>query len=180
MSRVANLSLWIHTKVRIVRDPSWLVAQASDSEGFVFAFTQGSKGLTAVRVPPKALHLLLGVTFLIVAVAPVAAAPNGTASGTATQVGTIYCGTGVETGIDIVFSALAGLGLPATGIYTGVAGLKYMRAGGNPEKKNKAKEGLVRAGMGFAIVVLALISPELVDKVGSQMGFSFSNCVKPF
>lgn len=134
----------------------------------------------ASRLSPQVLHFVSGAALFTIAVASAAAAPNGSAAGTGTQVGTIYCGTGVETGIDIVFSALAGLGLPATAFYTGVAGLKYMRAGGNPEKKNKAKEGLVRAGMGFAIVVLALISPELVDKVGSQMGFAFSNCVKPF
>ncbi|ELZ08684.1 hypothetical protein C478_17391 [Natrinema thermotolerans DSM 11552] len=96
------------------------------------------------------------------------------------NVGDVYCGTGVETGIGIVFGAVAGLGLPATGFYVGRAGLSYMRAGGNPEKKNEAKERLVMSGIGFGIVVLALISPELIDKVGSQMGFGFSDCVKPF
>jgi len=39
---------------------------------------------------------------------------------------------------------------------------------------------LVMSGIGFGIVVLALVSPELIDKVGSQMGFGFSDCVKPF
>ena len=92
----------------------------------------------------------------------------------------MYCNTGVATGIDLVFGAVAGLGFPAAGYYTGKAGLSYMRAGGNPEKKNEAKEKLVMAGIGFGIVVLALISPELIDKVGSQMGFGFSDCVKPF
>ncbi|WP_232820550.1 pilin [Halorussus litoreus] len=92
----------------------------------------------------------------------------------------MYCNTGVATGINLVFSAVAGLGLPATGYYTGKAGLSYMRAGGNPEKKNEAKEKLVMSGIGFGIVVLALVSPELIDKVGSQMGFGFSDCVKPF
>jgi len=79
-----------------------------------------------------------------------------------------------------VFGAIAGLGLPATAFYIGTAGLSYMRAGGNPEKKNDAKEKLVMSGIGFGIVVLALVSPELIDKVGSQMGFGFSDCVKPF
>jgi hypothetical protein len=36
------------------------------------------------------------------------------------------------------------------------------------------------SGIGFGIVVLALVSPELIDNVGSQMGFGFSECVKPF
>lgn len=103
-----------------------------------------------------------------------------TSASAQSDVGNVYCGTGVETGISIVFGAIAGLGLPATGFYVTSAGLSYMRAGGNPEKKNKAKEKLVMSGIGFAIIVLALISPELIDNVGSQMGFNFSECVKPF
>jgi len=118
-----------------------------------------------------ALHLSIGIAFLLVATGPAVAA---------TDVGSVYCGTGVETGIDLVFGAVAGLGLPAAGFYTGKAGLSYMHAGGNPEKKNKAKEKLVMAGIGFGIVALALVSPELIDKIGSQMGFGFSSCVKPF
>ncbi|AGB33964.1 hypothetical protein C488_20717 [Natrinema pellirubrum DSM 15624] len=126
---------------------------------------------TLTRVPPRVVSLAMGLAFLVVAVGP-AAAQN--------QVGDVYCNTGVATGIDLVFGAVAGLGLPATGFYTGKAGLSYMRAGGNPEKKNDAKEKLVMSGIGFGIVVLALVSPELIDKVGSQMGFGFSDCVKPF
>jgi hypothetical protein len=126
---------------------------------------------TIARVPPQVVSLTIGLTFLVVAVGP-AAAQN--------QVGDVYCNTGVATGIDLVFGAIAGLGLPATGFYTGKAGLSYMRAGGNPERKNEAKEKLVMSGIGFGIVVLALVSPELIDKVGSQMGFGFSDCVKPF
>nr|WP_202932750.1 pilin [Halorussus salinus] len=115
--------------------------------------------------------LAMGLAFFIAAVGPAAAQ---------SQVGDVYCNTGVATGIDLVFSAVAGLGLPATGYYTGKAGLSYMRAGGNPEKQNEAKEKLVMSGIGFGIVVLALVSPELIDKIGSQMGFGFSDCVKPF
>jgi len=126
---------------------------------------------TIARAPPRAISLTMGLAFLVVAVGP-AAAQN--------QVGDVYCNTGVATGIDLVFGAVAGLGLPATGFYTGKAGLSYMRAGGNPEKKNDAKEKLVMSGIGFGIVTLALVSPELIDKVGSQMGFGFSDCVKPF
>lgn len=132
-----------------------------------------SRPLDAVltHTPPRIISLATGIAFLVVAVGP-AAAQN--------QVGDVYCDTGVATGIDLVFGAVAGLGLPATSFYTGKAGLSYMRAGGNPEKKNEAKEKLVMAGIGFGIVTLALVSPELIDKVGSQMGFGFSDCVKPF
>nr|WP_278002505.1 pilin [Natrinema gelatinilyticum] len=123
------------------------------------------------RVVPVATTLAMWVSFLGLVSGSVAAQSS---------VGDVYCGTGVETGIGIVFGAVAGLGLPATGFYVGRAGLSYMRAGGNPEKKTKAKESLVMSGIGFGIIVLALISPELIDKVGSQMGFGFSDCVKPF
>ncbi|WP_227015054.1 pilin [Natronorubrum aibiense] len=115
--------------------------------------------------------LVVWMAFVLVSTSSVAAQSN---------VGDVYCGTGIETGIGIVFGAVAGLGLPATGFYVGRAGLSYMRAGGNPEKKNQAKEKLVMSGIGFGIIVLALISPELIDKVGRQMGFGFSDCVKPF
>ncbi len=123
------------------------------------------------RSSPRVTTLAMGLAFFIAAVGPAAAQ---------SQVGDVYCNTGVATGIDLVFSAVAGLGLPATGYYTGKAGLSYMRAGGNPEKQNEAKEKLVMSGIGFGIVVLALVSPELIDKIGSQMGFGFSDCVKPF
>ncbi|AGB17385.1 hypothetical protein Halru_2814 [Halovivax ruber XH-70] len=117
---------------------------------------------------PPVVQLAVGLAFLVVATNPVSA-----------DVGDVYCDTGVETGISLVFGALAGLGLPATAFFIGRAGLSYMRAGGNPEKKNDAKQKLVMSGLGFAIIVTALVSPELVDKVGSQMGFAFSDCVKP-
>lgn len=117
------------------------------------------------------IQLAVGLAFLAVAVGPAAASST---------VGNVYCDTGVSAGIDLIFGAVAGLGLPITGLYTGKAGLSYMTAGGNPEKKSNAKDQLVMSGIGFGIVVLALVSPELIDKVGSQMGFGFSDCVKPF
>ncbi|SDD81372.1 hypothetical protein SAMN05192552_10525 [Natrinema hispanicum] len=123
------------------------------------------------RVVPAVTSLTVWLAFIALASGSAVAQSN---------VGDVYCGTGVETGIGIVFGAVAGLGLPATGFYVGRAGLSYMRAGGNPEKKNQAKERLVMSGIGFGIIVLALISPELIDKVGSQMGFGFSDCVQPF
>ena len=123
------------------------------------------------RVSANTLSGLIGITFILLATGTAAAQDD---------VGNVYCDTGVETGIDLVFGAVAGLGLPATGYYMSKGGLSYMRAGGNPEKKNKAKERLVMSAVGFGIVVLALLSPELVDKIGTQMGFGFSDCVKPF
>jgi hypothetical protein len=123
------------------------------------------------RVSANTLSGLIGIAFILLATGTAAAQDD---------VGNVYCDTGVETGIDLVFGAVAGLGLPATAFYLSKGGLSYMRAGGNPEKKNKAKQRLVMSAIGFGIVVLALLSPELVDKIGTQMGFGFSDCVKPF
>ncbi|EMA26765.1 hypothetical protein [Haloarcula argentinensis] len=47
-----------------------------------------------------------------------------------TDVGNIYCDTAVEDGVDVVFGALAGLGLPATMVFVGRSGLSYMRCVG--------------------------------------------------
>jgi len=114
----------------------------------------------------------MGIAFLVVAVGP-AAAQN--------QVGDVYCNTGVATGIDLVFGAIAGLGLPATAFYIGTAGLsRTCGLAAIPRRRTMPREKLVMSGIGFGIVVLALVSPELIDKVGSQMGFGFSDCVKPF
>ncbi len=136
----------------------------------VFSFSTRTRRLFG-QIRSTIQPLAVWLVFLIVISGSVAAQ---------SEVGDVYCGTGVETGIGIVFGAVAGLGLPATGFYVGRSGLSYMRAGGNPEKKNQAKERLVMSGIGFGIIVLALISPELIDKVGSQMGFGFSDCVRPF
>ncbi|MFC6977018.1 hypothetical protein ACFQL1_23605 [Halomicroarcula sp. GCM10025709] len=106
-------------------------------------------------------------------VMPVLAANN-------TTIGKVFCGTPVESGIGLVFGAIAGLGVPATMFFMGRSGLSYMRASGNPNKKNKARSDLVLTGAGFGIIVLAVVAPELVDKVGNTIGFGFSSCVMPY
>jgi len=98
---------------------------ATDSQPSEFLFSRRLKA-TLTRAPPRVISLSMGIAFLVVAVGP-AAAQN--------QVGDVYCNTGVATGIDLVFGAIAGLGLPATAFYIGTAGLSYMRAGGNPERR---------------------------------------------
>lgn len=107
----------------------------------------------------------------IIAVDPVSAQQS---------VGSVYCDTAVEAGIDMVFGAIAGLGLPVTLLYIARGGVNYMRAGGRPQRKDDAREQVVMAGVGFGVVLLALAAPELIDKFGSQLGFGFSDCVQPF
>jgi len=77
---------------------------ATDSQPSEFLFSRRLKA-TLTRAPPRVISLSMGIAFLVVAVGP-AAAQN--------QVGDVYCNTGVATGIDLVFGAIAGLGLPAT------------------------------------------------------------------
>ncbi|MGQ3722747.1 MULTISPECIES: pilin [Natrialba] len=146
-------------------------SEQSTNHGSSYSVSLPSSQSCLHSIRSRLVPIAVSIAFLLLSTTTVAAQSD---------VGDVYCGTGVETGIGIVFGAVAGLGLPATGFYVGRAGLSYMRAGGNPERKNQAKEKLVMSGIGFAIIVLALISPELIDKVGSQMGFGFSNCVKPF
>lgn len=97
-----------------------------------------------------------------------------------TDVGNIYCGTAVEAGIDVVFGAIAGLGLPATMVFVGRSGLSYMRASGNPNQQNEARRDLILSLVGLGVVVLAIVSPELITKFGDNVGFGFSDCVAPF
>ena len=97
-----------------------------------------------------------------------------------TDVGDIYCGTAVESGINVVFGALAGLGLPATMVFVGRSGLSYMRASGNPNQQNEARRDLILSLVGLGVVVLAIVAPELITKFGNNVGFGFSDCVTPF
>jgi len=120
------------------------------------------------RLPTAALFV--GILTLV-AVEPASAQES---------VGSVYCDTVVERGIDMLFGAIAGLGLPVTLFYVIRGGVSYMRAGGRPQRKDDAREQVVMAGVGFGIVLLALAAPELIDKFGSQLGFGFSECVQPF
>jgi len=97
-----------------------------------------------------------------------------------TDLGSIYCDTTVETGISVVFGAIIGLGLPATMVFVGRSGMSYMRSSGNPNQQMEARKDLILSLVGFGIVVLAIVSPELVDKFGSQLGIGFSDCVRPY
>jgi len=97
-----------------------------------------------------------------------------------TDLGSIYCGTAVEDGIGTVFGAIAALGLPATMIFVGRSGISYMRSSGNPNQQMEARKDLILSMVGLGIVVLAIVSPELISKFGDQLGFGFSDCVKPY
>ncbi|WP_236039627.1 pilin [Haloarcula salinisoli] len=96
-----------------------------------------------------------------------------------TTIGDTYCGTSVEGLLDVTFGALVGLGLPATMFYVGRSGLSYMRASGNPNQQNEARKDLILSMTGFGVILLAIVSPELIDKFASAASVQFSDCVKP-
>lgn len=123
------------------------------------------------QVHSQSIHFVTGLAFLLVAVGPAAAQSD---------LGSVWCGTGVDTGITIAVGAMAGLGLPWTIFSIVQAGIAYERAGGNPEKRNEAKEKLVKSAVGFAIITLAVLSPAIINNIGSQMGFGFADCMNPF
>lgn len=97
-----------------------------------------------------------------------------------TDLGSVYCGTAIEDGIGLVFGSIIALGLPAAMFFVGRSGLSYMRSTGNPQQQNAARKDLILSGLGFMIVVLAIVSPEIIANVSGQLGFSFSDCVKPY
>lgn len=104
--------------------------------------------------------------------------PVGT--GTAQQIGSTYCETGVESLIPIIYGMIVALAFPLFGYSLAKSGLQYMNAGANPERKNRAKESLTASGAGFLIVLVALVSPSLLDDIARQLGFAISDCVMPF
>lgn len=96
------------------------------------------------------------------------------------DLGSIYCGTSVEDGIGVIFGAIIALGLPATMVFVGRSGMSYMRSSGNPNQQMEARKDLILSVVGFGIIMLAIVSPELIDKLGTEIGFGFSDCVKPY
>ena len=121
---------------------------------------------TASRIIPTAFLMM---TFM-----------TGTAAAETTKLGSIYCGTSIETLIGTFFGGMMGLALPLSLIYMVFSGFKYTRAGGNPEKEREAKKKLYYAGMGLAIIVGVLVIPEVANKIFSTVGMGFSSCVTPF
>lgn len=120
---------------------------------------------------PTAKYSAALVLFMLIAVEPVAAQQD---------FGYIYCGTAIETFINITFTALIGLAVPIAMLYTGLSGYRYMRSGGNPDKEAEAKNQLKYSLIGMGVIVLVIIFPELADKLFSQFGYAISDCVKPF
>ncbi|GAB3686587.1 pilin [Salinarchaeum chitinilyticum] len=125
---------------------------------------------TASSLLRRGLPLLMVLLLLTV--------PVGGAS--AQQVGDTYCDTGVEQLVPIIYGMIVALAFPIFGYSLAKAGIQYMNAGANPERKNKAKESLTSSGTGFLIVLAALIAPTLLQDIASELGFTISGCVMPF
>lgn len=135
--------------------------------------TRVRSALTATITSPTGRLAIAGLTLLLLATTPVAAQ----------QLGEVYCspdGPGIDDIIDTFFSAMLGLGLPASLGYTGLSGFRYMRAGGNPDKEREAKQKLYYGVAGLFIIMMVIILPEIADKLFGVVGAGFSDCVKPF
>lgn len=146
-------------------------SKQSTTSGSTLEISRNTLDTLAKTVPSHAAHISMALVFLTLVTAPV---------GAQSDLGSVWCGTGVDTGANIIIGGLAGLVLPATMLFMIRAGLSYERAGGNPEKKNEAKNQLVMSAVGFIIVALAVLSPAIIDNIGSQMGFGFADCMYPF
>lgn len=105
---------------------------------------------------------------------------TGVAAAEEQQLGSIYCGTGVETLINTIFGAIIALGLPIALFYAIKGALAYTRSGGNPEKEKKGRDTLTNAGIGLGIQIGVLILPTLIDKMFAVIDMGFSSCVTPF
>lgn len=123
-------------------------------------------------------HAILNNTLPLLVVLLLLTAPVGTAS--AQEVGDTYCDTGAEELIPIIYGMIVALAFPVFGYSLAKAGIQYMNAGANPERKNRAKESLTSSGAGFMIVLGALIAPALLTDIAAQLGFNISGCVMPF
>jgi hypothetical protein len=145
-------------------DASTLNTSRSLTEHATLRLWQASQSPT-VRL--SALVLLVGTLFA------------GPAMGQ-TDLGSIYCDTAVETGISVVFGAIIALGLPAAMFFVGRSGLGYMRSTGDPQQQMEARKDLILSGVGFMVVVLAIVSPQIISNLGGELAFSFSDCVKPY
>ena len=100
-----------------------------------------------------------------------------------TTIGSAICqgnGSGGLSGfINDLVSLLLGVGFLAA-IYAVVrSGLKYMNAGGDPERKSQARESLVMSFVGIGLILFVVFLPGFLDNMlGSST--SIADCLKPF
>lgn len=138
----------------------------TDSTSYAYSSVARSGiGLLRRSVPLVMVVLLLTV-------------PVGAAS--AQEVGETYCDTGAEELIPVIYGMIVAIAFPIFGYSMAKAGIQYMNAGANLDRKDRAKESLTSSGAGFMIVLVALISPSLLNDIAAQIGFEISGCVMPF
>ncbi len=99
-----------------------------------------------------------------------------------TTLGSAICqgGSGGLSGfINDLVSLLLGIGFLAA-IYAVVrSGLKYMNAGGDPERKSQARESLMMSFVGIGLILFVVFLPGFLDNMlGSST--NIADCLKPF
>lgn len=132
------------------------------------------------RVSAQALRLLVGATFVLVAIAPVAAAPNGTATGTAAGAGSggsaflqVACGAGLGKLFTFVLTGAAAFVI-AKGMITAVLGWDKTHSGSGSTQK----EGREAMKNGATQIAGGIFTPPVLIGVLNVMGVNLG-CLLP-
>jgi len=103
-------------------------------------------------------------------------------SASAQTIGDEICGQNDSGGLSGFLNDLLGI-LLAVGFLAAIyavvrSGLKYMNAGGDPERKSQARESLMMSFVGIGLVLFVTFLPEFLDSILG--GTSIASCLKPF
>jgi len=102
----------------------------------------------------------------------------GPAAAQGGNIGSTLCGTDLMQFISNLLGILLTIGFLAGMYAVARSGIQYMNAGGDPEKKSKARESLVMSGVGLTLVIFVLLLPSFIDTLMSQSNLSgLGNCI---
>lgn len=94
------------------------------------------------------------------------------------QIGSSICNAGLGSFISQLLGILLAVGFIAA-VYAMVrSGLKYMNAGGDPEKKSQARESLMMSFFGAGLILFVTFLPSFLNSLLS--GTTIATCYTPF
>lgn len=115
-------------------------------------------------------------TMTMLMVGPAAAQSSGSSS---TDIGSSICDAGLGSFISQLLGILLAVGLIGA-IYAMVrSGLKYMNAGGDPEKKSQARESLMMSFVGGGLILFVTFLPSFLNSLLGP-NTSIATCFVPF
>lgn len=98
--------------------------------------------------------------------------------GGSSAIGSSICNAGLGGFISNLLGLLLAVGFIGA-VYAVVrSGLKYMNAGGDPEKKSKARESLMMSFIGAGLVLFVTFLPEFLNSLLD--GTTIATCFTPF